>query len=193
MRNVVKQRVFGKVITLYDRPFDTFKSLTQEAKNDFIAKYDFNGPIELQKLSLNQESFNGIINYNVKNEITIKKEVKQGLFIISSTSWTEDEDFSILLDALDLYSQHDAVPRLTIILTGKGPLKEHYKQLIMKKNYQNIKIFFAWFSAEEYPLILGSADIGISLHTSSSQLDLPMKVVDMLGVGIPVLALNFKW
>jgi beta-1,4-mannosyltransferase len=115
--------------------------------------------------------------------------------IVSATSWTADEDFSLLLEALVTYSakatSQTHLPRLLAIITGKGPQKEHYLSKIHELNQQkkllNVVIKTAWLTPEDYALLLASADLGISLHTSSSGVDLPMKVVDMFGAGLPVV------
>ncbi|KAL6711678.1 mannosyltransferase [Coniothyrium glycines] len=116
--------------------------------------------------------------------------------IVSATSWTADEDFSILLDALCAYSaaapsrMHHR-PKIMAIITGKGPLKDHYLSKIatlqQEKKLLNVLVQTAWLTPQDYALLLASADLGVSLHTSSSGVDLPMKVVDMFGAGLPVL------
>ncbi|KAI0165563.1 glycosyltransferase family 33 protein [Xylariaceae sp. FL1272] len=112
--------------------------------------------------------------------------------IVSSTSWTPDEDFSLLLDALVTYAKaHTAVPLIAMI-TGKGPQKEYYKQRTVELSkagkLPNIHIMTAWLSMEGYARLLSCADLGVCLHMSSSGVDLPMKVVDMFGSGLPVVA-----
>jgi beta-1,4-mannosyltransferase len=136
--------------------------------------------------------------------------------LVSSTSWTADEDFSILLHALRTYNQHVAtqkqLPNILLIVTGfacrlcdclmlvssyagKGPLKQHFESIMatMNEECQHVQCITLWLPPSDYPLLLGSSDIGISLHYSSSGLDLPMKVVDMFGACLPVLAINFNW
>lgn len=116
--------------------------------------------------------------------------------LVSSTSWTPDEDFAILIEALCTYSEkatttHPHLPEILAVITGKGPEKESYlrsiESLKSEGKLEMVTIKTAWLSFEEYPSLLACADLGVSLHTSSSGVDLPMKVVDMFGVGLPVL------
>src|SRR5262249_19694852 len=64
------------------------------------------------------------------------------VLIVSSTSWTADEDFSLLLDAVShcdaLIRRHgeelpgQPFPSLLILITGKGPLREFYEERIAR-------------------------------------------------------------
>ncbi|KAE8382293.1 glycosyl transferases group 1-domain-containing protein [Aspergillus bertholletiae] len=119
--------------------------------------------------------------------------------LVSSTSWTADEDFSLLIDALCRYSELAStampeLPQVLAIITGKGPQKEMYiKQIANLEKagkLQKVTIRTAWLTTTDYAQLLGSASLGVSLHTSSSGVDLPMKVVDMFGAGLPVVGWN---
>lgn len=132
----------------------------------------------------------------------IKIRPDRPALVVSSTSWTIDEDFDLLLDAIDIV-EHDlsqpvtppqrspSFPKVIIMITGKGPLQASFMEKYAAKTWKRFCIVCDWFEAKDYPKILGAADIGISFHKSSSGMDLPMKVVDMLGSDLPVLALDF--
>ena len=89
--------------------------------------------------------------------------------LVSSTSWTPDEDFSILIKALGLYEKramklaslqlasHGRLPKLLVILTGKGPLKEKYMGEVgkLQKSWKWVQCISLWLEAEDYPILLG--------------------------------------
>lgn len=112
--------------------------------------------------------------------------------LISSTSWTPDENFDLLLDALigveknlqeyadDSVNKSDLdeknINRLAVLVTGKGPLKLDFERKIRQLGLKRVGIKTLWLEPEDYPLIMSCADLGVCLHTSTSGLDLPMKV-----------------
>lgn len=71
-----------------------------------------------------------------------------------------------------------ALPRLLFLVTGKGPQRAAYTEGMRRLDLQRVAFRTAWLEAADYPLLLGSADLGVCLHTSSSGFDLPMKVSD---------------
>lgn len=116
---------------------------------------------------------------------------------LPSKSLTANSSSSFDIPSLPVYDTTynltNKLPKLICVITGKGPMKEHYKALIQSRNWQHVAVITPWLQAADYPTMVASADLGVSLHTSSSGLDLPMKVVDMFGAGLPVCAVDFLW
>ena len=121
--------------------------------------------------------------------------------MVSATSWSSDEDFGLLLRALPVCDAlfvkqarangKDPSLRLMIVVTGDGPGRATFETKARSLSLTTIRIATAWLSAEDYPRLLAAADIGLCLHRSTSGLDLPIKLVDMLGAGLPVCALDY--
>lgn len=170
MCRVLQQKWGVEALPLHDRPAEHLQPLSKDQRVAFLKT----------RPELKGQDFD--------------LETRSWRLIVSSTSWTPDEDFSILLEALVQYAterkKNSKLPRLWAVITGKGPQKDYYmhriEQLIQDRKLDDVIVATAWLSTKDYASLLGSADLGISLHTSSSGVDLPMKVVDMFGTGLPV-------
>jgi beta-1,4-mannosyltransferase len=110
---------------------------------------------------------------------------------ISPTSWTADEDFNLLIEALEAYDGRSGMPPLLVVITGDGPRRRAYEERLSRLGLNAVAIRTAWLDTDAYPRLLAAADIGICLHRSASGVDLPMKVADCVGAGVPVCAYDY--
>lgn len=170
-RHLMNEYGLEKVTTLMDRPPDRYSPLNESAQNVFIETL---------------AETRGIDRNTTK-------------ILVTSTSYTADEPLYPLLSALLKYSetQNATLPRILLLITGRGPMQEGYRKVIEQSslagNDPNAKctVKMVWLQPEDYPRLLACADLGISLHTSSSGMDFPMKIVDLFGCGVPVCAIRF--
>lgn len=89
--------------------------------------------------------------------------------LVSSTSWTADENFDILLDALEKYNNradelaattsgtNARLPKVLVIVTGKGPLREETLSKVakMQESWKWVRFISLWLEAADYPVLLG--------------------------------------
>jgi beta-1,4-mannosyltransferase len=114
--------------------------------------------------------------------------------VVSPTSWTRDEDFDLLLDAVrraEALVAERAFPDVVVLLTGRGARRARFEAAAAALPGRRFHVRTLWLEPDDYPRALGAADLGLCLHRSASGLDLPMKIADMQGAGLPVCALDY--
>ena len=179
-------------ICLPDRPVKgLFKFLNELEANELYKNY----PNELYSL----------IDTHLPKNQSIKPIV-----MISSTSWTPDEDFSMLLDAFikteemikeniedksqkNIYNlTEEKIRKILFLITGRGPMRDKFMEKISEANLKFFDVKSIWLESDDYPKLLSLVDLGVSLHYSSSGIDLPMKVVDMFSGCLPVASVYYE-
>jgi beta-1,4-mannosyltransferase len=162
------------VRVLYDRPASSF------------------APIErLEREQIRQALF---VRLGIRNTSTLG-------FVVCPTGWTADEDFDLVIDAagyledrIRAWEAGDSkrrFPDLVVLVTGDGDRRAEFERRFAGLPARRIQLRTRWLEPEDYPRIVGSADLGLCLHRSSSGVDIPMKVVDLFGAGVPVFALDY--
>jgi len=186
------KKEFGiEAVCLPDRPVKgLFKFLNENEANELYKKY----PNELSSL--------------IDSHLPENKNNKP-IVMISSTSWTPDEDFSLLLDSFikteEMILEHiedkdqknlvnmtkDKIKKILFLITGRGPLRDKFMKKVAEAKLKYFEVKSIWLESDDYPKLLSLVDLGISLHYSSSGIDLPMKVVDMFSGCLPVASIYY--
>ena len=162
-----------KAAVVYDRPGDAF---TRSSAADARALWD-----------------------RVANDAQLGSS--RPLLVVCPTSWTPDEDFDLLLEALERAERQltriggtgtgTGTPVLAVFLTGRGALRDAFEARAARRHFKAIAVKTMWLEPSDYPTLVGMADLGLCLHQSSSGLDLPMKLADLRGAGVPAAAYDY--
>ena len=122
-------------------------------------------------------------------------------FIVCPTSWTEDEDFDLVIDAVprleerirgwEAGQRRPAFPDLVILVTGDGARRAEFERRFAGLPARRFSCARAGSSPKTTRVSSAAPISGLCLHRSSSGLDIPMKVADLFGAGVPVCALDY--
>jgi beta-1,4-mannosyltransferase len=107
--------------------------------------------------------------------------------VVCPSGWTADEDLDVLLDSLDLLG----ASCFEFHVTGDGPRRGELEPRLAELRSRGLTIHTGYLEESEYRALVASAALGLSMHRSSSGLDLPMKIVDLFAAGVPVCALDY--
>ncbi|MEO8677762.1 MAG: glycosyltransferase [Vicinamibacterales bacterium] len=173
LANWLSREYGARATVLYDRPLRSFERASAEARLALWTKLAAQGALPESPVPL----------------------------AVCPTSWTPDEDFDLLLEAIERAERTlgggkpsglpEAPAQLCILLTGRGALRENFEARLSKRNFSAIRVRTGWVEPADYPVLVSMADLGLCLHQSSSGLDLPMKLADFRGPGVPVAAFDY--
>lgn len=111
---------------------------------------------------------------------------------VTSTSWSRDEDFDLLLGALAVADRRlGSGETLDVVITGDGPRKAAFLAAFEVAALERVRVITAWFEHADFIHALSGADLAFSLHRSVSGLDLPMKLFDFAAAGRPIAVLDY--
>ena len=160
--------------------------VSQNMCNDLIENWNIQNPLVLydkattkfSRLPIDQrhELFCKIwgednkFTYIDKNKAVERKN--RNFLLFSSTSFTEDEDFDCVVNALKSVNQmieesknRKAInySKIHLVVTGKGGAKEEFEQKFDQCNKTLDHVFMEtmWLEIEDYPKLVGSADLGV--------------------------------
>lgn len=162
-------RAYGIAATVvYDRPASMFQPPSPEASQTLWSRLASDGVLPASRLPL----------------------------VVCPTSWTADENFDLLIEALEraeraLRPDPPHPPELCVLLSGRGPLRDVFEARLSRRRFTALWVRTVWVEADDYPTLVGMADLGLCLHQSSSGLDLPMKLADFRGAAVPACALDY--
>jgi beta-1,4-mannosyltransferase len=192
-------KITKNIDVLYDQPPAFFQPLNANEQHELLTRlqpmlFQTCPAAWTQSLGPHQTLFTELIDDSGQQA---RHRPGRPALVTSSTSWTPDEDFATLLEALVLLDEQIRTApnnglRILVLITGKGPDRAKFEEQMSRLRLDQIAVATVWLDAADYPLLLACADLGVSLHTSTSGLDLPMKILDLFGCETPVVAHDFS-
>uniref|UniRef100_A0A8W4F8B3 ALG1 chitobiosyldiphosphodolichol beta-mannosyltransferase n=1 Tax=Sus scrofa TaxID=9823 RepID=A0A8W4F8B3_PIG len=116
-----------KAVTVYDKPASFFKETPLDLQHQLFMKLSriysvFRARSEPSDLDMERSAFT---ERDAQSAVVTHLHGRPAL-LVSSTSWTEDEDFSVLLAALEKFEQlindGESLPSLVCVITGSADL-----------------------------------------------------------------------
>lgn len=206
-----RNKLICKIAYLYEKFFSTKSHMnfvvSKAEQKDLKSRFGIDSiclpdrPVKgLFKFLNEKESEDLYKKYKELSPLLIKDKSKRPILMVSSTSWTPDEDFGMLLNSFiktekmileDPNINKSDLKKVLFLITGRGPMRDEFMNKVKEANLQIFQVNSIWLETDDYPKLLSLVDLGVSLHYSSSGIDLPMKVVDLFSACTPAAAVYY--